>query len=173
MLPPGSTVNHDAETLMFGVTDRVQQAIRDREAPAVVALQGDGLVVFSDYDYHRDRDTAAAFERRAADKAHEIHAVRFAFAVPQIWRPTDTGINARGVSNSPLREGEREVIAWLAYDATEGVDYGHVPYTRRPNGEPVFDDPEIFTDPVQPFERYPGWLLLRLVLNRGDERDGL
>lgn len=47
------------------------------------------------------------------------------------------------------------------------------PYTRRPNGEPVFDDPEIFTDPVQPFERYPGWLLLRLVLNHEDERDGL
>lgn len=162
-------MNHDTETLMFGVTDRVQQAIRDREAPAVVVLQGDRLLVLSDYDYHRDRDTAAAFERRAADKAQEIHAARFAFAVPQIWRPTDDGINARGVSNNPLLEGEREVIAWLAYDTTDGVDYGHVPYTRRPNGEPVFDDPEIFTGAVQPFDRYPGWLLLRLLLTDEEE----
>lgn len=164
------TVNHDTETLMFGATDRVQQAIRDREAPAVVVLQGDRLLIMSDYDYHRDRDTAATFERRAAAKAQDIHAVRFVFAVPQIWQRSDSGIDAGAVSNTPLREGEHEVIAWLAYDTTSGVDYGHVPYTRRPNGTPVFDDPEIFTNPVRPYDRYPGWLLLRLLLEADDGR---
>ncbi|UWE08708.1 hypothetical protein [Actinacidiphila bryophytorum] len=88
-----------------------------------------------------------------------------AFAVPQIWRPVEGRINARGVSNNPLREGEREVIAWMAYDAVDGVDYGHVPYTRRPNGSPVFDDPEVFTGPVQPYDRFPGWLLVRILLD--------
>ncbi|MFI0724332.1 hypothetical protein [Streptomyces sp. NPDC021224] len=161
-------MNHDTETLMFGATDRVQQAILDREAPAIAVLQGDRLLVMSDYDYHRDRDTAATFERRAAAQAQEIHAVRFVFAVPQIWEPTKSGINAGPVSNTPLREGEQEVIAWLAYDTTDGVDYGHVPYTRRRNGAPVFDDPEVFTNPVRPYDRYPGWLLLRLLLEADD-----
>lgn len=150
---------------MFGVTDRVQRAIEDREAPAVVALQGDRLLVLSDYDYLRDRETATAFEARAAEKAQDIHAVRFVFAVPQVWLPTDRGISGRAVSNLPLREGEREVIAWMSYDAADGVDYGHVPYTRRPSGEPVFDDPEIFTGSVRPYEEYPGRFLLCALLS--------
>jgi hypothetical protein len=161
-------MNQDTETLMFGVVDRVEQAVRDRDCPAVVALQGERVVVMSDYDYLRDTDTAEAFEARAAGKAREIEAVRFVLAVPQVWRSTDDGITARRVSNSPLREGEQEVIAWTAYDATAGIDYGHVPYVRRPNGAPVFDDPEIFSAPLQPYDRHPGWHLLRTLLHHGD-----
>jgi hypothetical protein len=161
-------VNHDTETLMFGATDRVQQAIRNLDSPAVVTLQGDRVLVLSDYDYLRDREAAVAFEARAAAKAQKIRTIRFVFAVPQVWLPTEHGVAGRAVSNHPLREGEGEVIAWLGFDAADGVDYGHVPYTRRPNGEPVFDDPEIFTGPVQPYDLYPGRLLLR-ALRRGED----
>jgi hypothetical protein len=157
-------VNHDTEILMFGVTDRVQQAIRNLDCPAVVALTGDRALMLSDYDYLRTRETAVAFETRAAEKAQEIHTLRFVFAVPQVWLPTAHGLAGRAVSNHPLREGEREVIAWLAFDIHDGVDYGHVPYVRRPNHDPVFDDPEIFTAPVQPYDDFPGWLLLRALL---------
>jgi hypothetical protein len=157
-------MNENVETLMFGVTDRVQQAIRNLDCPAVVALQGDRVLVMSDYDYLRDRDTALAFETRAADTAREIHAVRFVIAVPMVWREEGHAIVGRRVSNLPLREGEFEVIAWTGYDAADGVDYGHVPYTRRPDGEPVFDDPEIFAGHFQGLENNPGAHLLRLLL---------
>lgn len=161
-------MNHATETLMFGVTDRVQEAVASRDSPAVVALQGTRTVIMTDYDYLRDQQTAEAFEQRAAAKAREISAVRFVLAVPQIWRETDDGgIIARPVSNAPLREGEHEVIAWTAYDSEDGIDYGHVPYARRPNGAPVFDDPEIFTAPLRPYDRHPGWHLLRTLVEDG------
>jgi hypothetical protein len=165
-------MNQDTETLMFGVVDRVEQAIRDRDCPAVVAVQGDRVLVLSDYDYLRDRDTAVAFEERAAAEAREIHAVRFVLAVPQVWLSTEGDLQARAVSNLPLREGEREVIAWMSYDTGAGIDYGHTPYVRRPNGTPVFDDPEIFTAPVRPYEIYPGRHLLRTLLDGEDGPPG-
>ncbi|WP_182881747.1 hypothetical protein [Microbispora sp. H10949] len=40
--------------------------------------------MLSDYDYLRDEATAAAFETRAAAKAHEIGATRWVLAVPQV-----------------------------------------------------------------------------------------
>jgi hypothetical protein len=73
------------------------------------------------------------------------------------------------VSNHPLCEGEREVIAWMSYDAQDGVDYGFVPYVRRPNGEPIFADPEVFTAAVCPREQAPGWTLLRALTQGGAE----
>jgi hypothetical protein len=164
-------MNNAVETLMFGVTDRVQQAILDLDCPAVVALQGDRMIVLSDFDYLRDRETALAFETRAAEKAREIHAVRFVLAVPQVWREESHEIIARRVSNSSLRKGEFEVIAWTGYDAADGVDYGHVPYTRRPNSVPVFDDPEIFTGRFQARDEHPGAHLLRSLLS-GDTVTG-
>lgn len=160
-------MNHETEVLLFGVVDQVEQAIRDLDCPAVVALQGDRLVVLSDYDYLRDAATATAFEFRTADHARAIHATRFVFAVPQVWLADDTGIAGRAVSNHPLRDGEQEVIAWMAYDQSDGVDYGHVSYARRPNGEPVFGDPEVLTTPVRPYDAYPGLLLLRALTSEG------
>jgi len=91
--------------------------------------------VLSDFDYLRDQTTAVAFERRAAAKAREIAAVRPVVAVPQIWRITASEISAAAVSTYSLSEGEQEAITWMACDLDDGVDYGRVTYTRRPNGE--------------------------------------
>ncbi|WLW50325.1 hypothetical protein [Streptomyces sp. YU58] len=49
------------------------------------------------------------------------------------------------------------------------ADYGYLPYTRRPNGQPLFDDHTVFTVPVQPYERYPGLHLLRAMTQDLDE----
>lgn len=157
-------MNQATEALLTDVTVRVQRAIGVRDCPAMVVLQSERTVVLSDYDYLRDQQTAAAFEHRAADQARQMEATRWVFAVPQVWILTDSGVAARPVSNLPLRENEREAITWMAFDASDGVDYGIVPYTRRPNGEPVFDDPEIFNSAVQPGERAPGWIMLRAFL---------
>ncbi|MBB5966438.1 hypothetical protein [Planomonospora venezuelensis] len=64
------------------------------------------------------------------------------------------------VSNHPLREGEQEAITWMSCDRDDGVDYGRVAYARRPSGEPVFEDPEVFTVGVRPHEGIPGFALL-------------
>ena len=150
--------------LLDDVVDRLERAIRARDCPAIVVLQGERTLTLSDYDYLRDLETAARFERRVAEHARRIGAGRWVFAVPQVWVQTPEGISARAVSNLPLREGEQEAITWTAFDIDDGVDYGLVPYTRRPNGEPVFDEPEVFTADVTPGERAPGWTLLRTLM---------
>ncbi|MFD5321138.1 hypothetical protein [Streptomyces sp. NPDC127098] len=161
-------MNEATETLLHEAVERLQAAIRSRDCPAVVALHGQRTLLLSDYDYLRDAATAHAFEHRAAEKAREIKATRWVIVVPQVWLATDTGISARAVSNLPLRDGENEVISWTAFDADDGVDYGFVPYTRRPNGSPVFDEPKIFTEPVHPHAQMPGITLLR-GLNDGTD----
>jgi hypothetical protein len=57
------------------------------------------------------------------------------------------GLQARAFSVRPLRAGEQESVVWTAYDAGDGIDYGWAPYTRRPGGQPVFDEPVTFDLP--------------------------
>ncbi|WP_055752671.1 MULTISPECIES: hypothetical protein [unclassified Frankia] len=156
-------MNDDTWTLVTDVVGRVQRAIDRKEAPAIVILDGDqGRRILSDYDYQRDQDATAAFEHKAAEHARALSLRRFAFAVPQVVIETEPGIfSARAVSNHPLRPGEQETIAWTAYDTTDGADFGFAPYTRRPGGRPVFDEPEIFDVPMRADDRMPGVRLLR------------
>ncbi len=157
-------MNDATWALVTDVVERVQRAISMMDCPAIVILDGDRRQILSDYDYLRDEDATTAFERKAAAHAKAIHAHRFAFAVPQVIVETVPGtVQARAVSNHPLRPGEQETVAWTAYDAADGVDYGWAPYTRRPNNEPVFGPPEIFDMPVKAAERMPGVRLLRLL----------
>ncbi|MEO3810736.1 hypothetical protein ABGB17_17180 [Sphaerisporangium sp. B11E5] len=163
-------VNDETEALLLDVVGRLEKAIVARDCPAIVVLDGRRKLVLSDYDYLRDPPTAAAFESRAAVKAHEINAARWVLAVPQVWvfQPPDT-VATRAVSNHPLREGEQEAITWMSCDRSEGVDYGRVAYARRPSGEPVFEEPEVFTVGVRPYESMPGFTMLQAYL--ADEPD--
>ncbi|MFJ3779805.1 hypothetical protein ACIPX0_49905 [Streptomyces sp. NPDC090075] len=156
-------MNQATEMLLRDITVRLERAICERDCPAMVALQGDRTLVLSDYDYLRDDPTAQAFERRAADKAQEIHGVRFVFAVPQVWLFTQDAVYGRAVANLPLGEGEQELIAWMSFDVGDGVEYGYLLYARRPSGEPVFDDRTVITVPVEPYDEYPGRYLLRAL----------
>jgi hypothetical protein len=152
--------------LLFDVVQRLEKGIVARDCPAIVAVEGHRRLVLSDYDYLRDRDTATAFETRAAQKAQEVEAVRWVLAVPQVWifKPPST-IALRAVSNHALREGEQEAITWMSFDQGDGVDYGRVAYARRPNGEPVFEEPEVIEVDVRPREAMPGYTFLRVFLN--------
>ncbi|GAA3838488.1 hypothetical protein GCM10022403_083720 [Streptomyces coacervatus] len=161
-------MNPETEALLRDVVTRLERGIEDRQCPAIVSLEGERSLVLSDYDYLRDDATAVAFEERAAQRAQEIHAVRWALAVPQVLALIEGGIAARAVSNLPLREGEREAITWMTCDAQDGVDYGFKAYTRRPSGDPVFGDLEVFTVAVQPSERMPGRHLLQIFGQHGD-----
>ncbi|QNP74999.1 hypothetical protein IAG44_40030 [Streptomyces roseirectus] len=159
-------MNNATERLVSDVVRRLERAVHERTCPAVVALQGEArTLVLSDYDYLRDEPTAQAFEQRAAQKAREIDAGRFAIAVPQVWLFTGEAIYSRAVANLPLRENEVELIAWMSFDPDDGVDYGYLPYSRRPSGEPVFDDDAqtVITAPVQPYPKYPGQHLLQAL----------
>ncbi|MFI9559132.1 hypothetical protein [Nonomuraea endophytica] len=158
-------MNAETADLLFDVVRRLEQSIVARECPAIVAVEGARKLVLSDYDYLRDQATAAAFESRAAVKGKEIGAVRWVLAVPQVWffEPPST-ISVRAVSNHPLREGEQEAITWMSFDRDDGVDYGRVAYARRPSGEPVFDEPEIFEVGIRPRPEAPGYTLLQASL---------
>ncbi|MFC4058928.1 hypothetical protein ACFOWE_11515 [Planomonospora corallina] len=158
-------MNDETTALLFDVVGRLEKSIVARDRPAIVALDGERRLVLSDYDYLRDEPTAAAFEARAAAKAHEIAATRWVLAVPQVWvfTPPST-VSVRAVSNHPLREGEQEAITWMSCDRGDGVDYGRVAYARRPSGEPVFEDPEVFTVGIRPHEGMPGFALLQAYL---------
>ncbi|MFI7449611.1 hypothetical protein ACIBQX_19090 [Nonomuraea sp. NPDC049714] len=158
-------MNEETAHLLFDTVERIEKDIMARECPAIVAMEGTGKFVLSDYDYLRDPATAAAFEVRAAEKARQIDVTRWVLAVPQVWlfKPPST-IAVRAVSNHPLREGEQEAITWMSFDQVDGVDYGRVVYVRRPSGEPVFEEPEIFEIGVWPEETMPGLVLLRRCL---------
>ncbi|MEV5573912.1 hypothetical protein AB0L06_28070 [Spirillospora sp. NPDC052269] len=158
-------MNEHTEALLLDVVERVKAAIRAQDCPAIVVLDGRPRVILSDYDYLRGDATARAFELRAAEKAKRTGATRWALAVPMVWLITEHAIATRPVSNHPLREGEQEVIMWTTGDLTEGVDYGRVPYTRRPGGSPVFDDLEVATAPLRPAENTVGFALLQRLID--------
>jgi hypothetical protein len=115
--------------------------------------------------------TALAFELRAAAKAREFAVVRWVLAVPQVWVVTPGTVLTRAVSDHPLRQGEQEAITWMSFDHQDGADYGRVPYTRRPSGDPVFGDPKVFTVGIRPRDIMPGFQLLQEVMNE-DESPG-
>lgn len=160
-------MNAETADLLSDVVRRLEKSIVARECPAIVAVQGERKLILSDYDYLRDPATATAFEIRAAEKAQETAANRWVLAVPQVWifKPPST-IALRAVSNHPLREGEQEAITWMSFDRENGVDYGRVVYARRPNGEPVFEEPEIFDVGIRPRETMPGFALLQRCLGQ-------
>jgi hypothetical protein len=166
-------MNNETEELLHDVVERLQRSIIARDCPAIVVLDGTPRLAMSEYDYLRDEPTATAFEHRAAAKARETGATRWVLAVPQIWEVAEPGvISARSVSNHPLREGEQEAITWMAFDEAEGIDYGRVPYVRRPNGNPIFDEPEMFMVDIQPTDHTPGFALLHAFLSADSDTAG-
>jgi hypothetical protein len=134
-------------------------------------LGGIQPVTLSDYDYLRDDKAAADFERRAAEKALTTGATRWVIAVPQVWVIAPGMVSVRAVSNLPLRSGESEAITWMSFDLGDGVDYGRVSFTRRPNGEPVFGDIEIIAQAARPAAGMPGYTMLRHIINDGAPTD--
>ncbi|CAO5150985.1 conserved hypothetical protein [Frankia sp. AiPs1] len=150
-------------TLVIDVVNRVQQSIRMTDYPAIVILDADRRQILSDYDYVHGEHTRVDFETRAADRARALHARRFTLAVPQIIEMRPDGLQAHPFSVRPLRDGEQECVVWTAYDATDGVDYGWAPHSRRPDGQPVFDEPSTFHLPARPGDGFPGLRLLQLL----------
>jgi len=165
-------VNPDTQQLLDGIVGKLQRSVRAGECPAMAALGGSRPLTLSDYDYLRDEEAATRFEQRAAAKARETGATRWVIAVPQVWVTAPGVISVRAVSNLPLRPGESEAITWMAFDLSDGVDYGRVPFTRRPRGEPVFGNIEILTRPARPAPGMPGYTMLRLIVGDGTASDG-
>jgi hypothetical protein len=161
-------MNDETSALLFDVVERLERSIVARDCPAMVALEGERRLVLSDYDYLRDDVAAQSFEWKAAARAREIVAVRWVFAVPQVWVVTAERFAARAVSNHALREGEQEAITWMSFDRGNGVDYGRVPFARRPGGAPVFGEPEIFIIELRPAVSMPGYTLLQALMADGD-----
>ena len=165
-------MNPETRELLDTIVEKLQRSVSIGDCPAMVALGGPRPLTLSDYDYLRDDEAAAGFERRAADMVRETGAARWVIAVPQVWVVGPGVISVRAVSNLPLRPGESEAITWMAFDLADGVDYGRVPFTRRPRGEPVFGDIEIITRPASPAPGMPGYAMLRLIINDSTTPDG-
>jgi hypothetical protein len=165
-------MNAETGQLLGQVIESLQGSIRVGDCPAVAAVGGASrTLILSDYDYQRDDATAASFERRAASKASETGATHWVIAVPQVWVIAPGLISVRGVSNLPLRPGESEAITWTAFDLADGVDYGRVPFTRRPRGAPVFGDIEIIAVQASPSESMPGYTMLRHYTGADADQD--
>ncbi|WP_329242788.1 hypothetical protein OG417_44735 [Actinoallomurus sp. NBC_01490] len=160
-------MNDDLVALLFKTVRRAEHHIQAGEYLAILAMEGQRPLVLTDYDYVLDPSAAAAFEHRAAVHARRIDVERWVLAVPQVWVINERDVATRSVSPHPLRPGEQEAITWMAFDRADGVDYGRVAYARRPNGEPVFEDPEVFTVPLRPGELMPGYTLLNDLM--GDD----
>jgi hypothetical protein len=158
--------------ILTRVIESLKRQVSLGECPAMVALDGTRPLTMSDYDYQRDEAAAASFEQRAAAKARETGAARWVMAIPQVWVIAGNAVLTRAVSNLPLRPGESEAITWMSFDLAEGVDYGRVPFTRRPSGEPVFGDIEIIVAQARPAPSMPGYTLLHLTTSGEAAADG-
>ncbi|MEX5709140.1 hypothetical protein AB1484_12725 [Parafrankia sp. FMc6] len=156
-------MNTDTWTLVEDITGRVQQAVSAGDYPAILGLHGRRNLVLTDRPYLISWATALAFEIRAAARAQSNATHRWVLAVPQVWYQDGDLIEARPLFTAPVQPDEQEAITWMSCDDTDGIDYGRVPFTRRPGGEPVFDDPEFFTSPIRPLQRTPGAALHRLL----------
>jgi hypothetical protein len=164
---PGSVdgMNGYLALLLSQVIDRLQQSVRAGDCPAIVVIDGrQQLTYLSDYDYLRDDHTAAKFEERAAAAACSAGARQCVLGVPQVWVISPGVVSVRAVSNLPLRPGESEAITWTAIDLDEGIDYGRVVFTRRPDGEPVFAEAELITRQAVPALGMPGYTMLHAML---------
>ncbi|WP_327089183.1 hypothetical protein OIE66_00740 [Nonomuraea sp. NBC_01738] len=147
---------------------RLESSITVRDSPAIVALTGSRTVVLAERDYLHDSGTATAFETRAAATALRIGAVRWVFAVPQVWHYVPFNSSARPLDDLPLGLHDQEGVTWLTFDALDGVEYGRVAYVRRPRGQPVFQDVEPFDDEVIALKYMAGYTLLSAFLNGVD-----
>lgn len=160
-------LSDDVAALLFDVIEQLGQDIQVGRYPAIVKLEGERTVTLIDYDYQCDPAMADAFERRAADHAYRVSAIRWVFAVPQVWVINERDVAVREVSGHRLRDGEHEAITWMALDRDQGLDFGRVHYRRRPSGEPILDEPEVFTVPMRIGPMMPGYTLLQILT--GDE----
>jgi len=159
-------MNDDVLALLFDVVNQLERSLQARDCPAMIALDGEeGKLFLSDFDYLRDDAAAAAFEHRAAAHARRVRAVRWVAAVPQVWVIHEREVAVRAPSNHPLRPEEEEAITWMAFDAEDGVDYGRVPFSRRPNGDPVVGELQMFSVGVIAEAPMPGHTLLRLLMD--------
>ncbi|WP_253882947.1 hypothetical protein [Actinomadura rupiterrae] len=162
-------MNEATLDLLLDVVERLERNITARRCPAICGLAGERDLMLSDYHYLRDDSAAERFERRAAEQARRIRALRWVIAVPMIIA-VGPGASLRGrpVSNQALREGEQEAIVWTAFDPSDGIDFGIVAYTRRPNGQPVYHEPEVFTAPLASTAIAPGSTLRDVLLSEPD-----
>ncbi|WP_239396498.1 hypothetical protein [Frankia sp. CiP3] len=156
-------MNSETWALVEDIATRVQHAVRAGDHPAIVGLYGDRNLTLSDYDYLISWATSLAFEIRAATQAQAIATHRWVFAVPQVWFHDGDTIQACPLFTAPLQLGETETISWMSYDEGDGIGYGRVEFARRPNGDPVFEEPEYFTTPMNPLPRHSGAALHRLL----------
>jgi hypothetical protein len=98
-------MNPETRQLLDTIVEKLQRSVSAGDCPAMVALGGSRPLTLSDYDYLRDDEAAADFERRAAGMARETGATRWVIAVPQVWVIGSGVISVRAVSNLPLRPG--------------------------------------------------------------------
>jgi len=128
-------MNSETAVLVEDITARVQRAVCAGDYPAIVGLHGERTLVLSDYDYLMSWATGLEFEIRAAAKAQANATHRWVFAVAQVWYDDGETIQARPLHTAPLQPREVETISWMSYDADDGIDYGQVPFARRPGGQ--------------------------------------
>ncbi|TDB89151.1 hypothetical protein E1264_09270 [Actinomadura sp. KC216] len=164
-------MNDDLAAVLFDVVERQERHILADEYLAIAALDGERRLILSDYDYLRDRAAAVAFEQRVAAHGRRVAAVRWVLAVPQVWVINERDVAARSPSPHPLRADEEECVTWMGFDQEDGIDYGLVPYARRPSGQPVFDEPKVFNVPLIPGDLMPGHTLLRAFLDDESSAD--
>jgi hypothetical protein len=161
-------MNQETFDVMTAVTEKVMRNLMPpQEIVCVIGLAnpGGGINFLSDWDYMiaygDDSSFQRKFEERAAWLAKEAGVTRWVLAVPMVWHLDGPTVSMRAISPHPLREGEHEVIAVVTFDGSDGVDYGVVPFARRPDGTPVFDDPhELFVN-VSPRPFMPGYTLIK------------
>ncbi|TDD82203.1 hypothetical protein [Actinomadura rubrisoli] len=90
--------------LLRDVAARLERAIRSRDGPAIVALEGRRRLVLGDYDHLHDDQAAHAFEDRAGE-----HARRVGPHAPLVWPSGCWSATATNSSGS-MGKGRRTVL---------------------------------------------------------------
>jgi hypothetical protein len=143
---------------------RAQELVSQSHPAAVVVLDCQPPLTLVEHDYWQSADNAARFERRAGELAVRHQVRRATFAVPLICQEHDDGARFRPPSGLP-RKGQTEQLWVLGIDLDgDGMDLCRVLYTRRPDGTPVFADPQLLMNGgFRLGDQAPGFALVKAV----------
>lgn len=133
--------------------------VRNGNDCAAVASYGDSHNLLVGHNYW---GAPEPFERWVAQTALWTQNYG-ALVVPLLYRQDAVGATYRDPHADPIA-GESHMLFCLTWHEREGFDLHRAFYTRRPNGEPVFDTLESITGAVQLPESAPGAALIQSAI---------
>lgn len=156
-------INEATAELLFEALEKAEQLVHDGSVASVAIFGGPKKIVIS-FDYWEPTRTVL-IEQRIAQLVHEAGCEYGALVVPLVYVEGD-GWDAFAPPGTldQIPDGQEMLFAF-SFDLKDGWDITREAYTRRPNGEPIFDIAQTYVGEARVLESTPGYHLLQALLS--------